>query len=722
MKTIHSLIALSAALLAGSNEVIAAQDTRTNVVPVQSTTVVRPTAVTRTNAGPSIGRPPITRVPPPPGPGATTAPAPAVPSFVPPAPPTGAPGAPVAAAKPQEEVVGPFNFDNMPLGQVLDIYSELVNRTILRPANLPTTTFITLKTRGTLTRSEGITAIEAVLAMNGFTIIPIGDKFVKVVQEGNAPQQGGEFYKGDAKDLPVAGRFVTQIVQLKYIPVQDAIAAITPFAKGLGQSIVPIQSSQTLVIRDYSENIKRMMEIIEKIDTVTELQVKPEVIPIKYALASDIAQVLGSLTSSGAGISVGSRGRSGLSSTGTSGYQGGTGTQGGLSGQPTSTPSQGMLNSPATSGRSSFQNRLQQIVNRAANSGEFQILGEAKIISDERTNSLLIFANDQDMVMIKQIIGQLDVVLAQVLIEAIIMEVSLKDDQTVGVSYVQQRARFNDIETAGGLNNGQNFINPRSFLAPLVGTNGASIGTLGTTNLPAGFSYFGNIGDAFNVAVQLAATDSRVNVLSRPSIQTSHAVEARLFIGDTVPYVTGTYFGGTVNGSSSQYQQKEVGITMSVLPLINPDGLVVMDISQNIEQLGTPITIDGNQVPTTTKREALAKVAVRDRETIVLGGFISTSKTRTKSGVPYLKDIPLLGALFRNKGESGNRVELMVFLRPTVLPTPEAAALAASDQKSKLPGIKQAEFDIREEERKRNEEIEADMRKKLGLKEPVKNK
>ena len=126
--------------------------------------------------------------------------------------------------------------------------------------------------------------------------------------------------------------------------------------------------------------------------------------------------------------------------------------------------------------------------------------------------------------------------------------------------------------------------------------------------------------------------------------------------------------------------------------------------------------IDGNNVPTTTQRAASAKVAVRDRETIILGGFMSKQSTKTKSGVPFLKDIPGLGALFRSTGNDGQQVELMVLIRPTVLPTPEAAALEAADQRDKMPGIKRAELETREEERQREKAVEKEMRKKLGLK------
>ena len=156
----------------------------------------------------------------------------------------------------------------------------------------------------------------------------------------------------------------------------------------------------------------------------------------------------------------------------------------------------------------------------------------------------------------------------------------------------------------GGVQNGT-FLNPGSFVN--TGTNAAS--------LPSGLSYFANFGDDFQATATAVANDSRINVLSRPRIQTSHGVAASLQVGDTVPEVTGTYFGGLAGGqASSQYQQTFVGIDLEVTPLINPDGLVVMDIVQDVEQLGPTTLIDNNQVPTTSKRTASATVSVRDRD------------------------------------------------------------------------------------------------------------
>src|SRR6185369_15453675 len=219
------------------------------------------------------------------------------------------------------------------------------------------------------------------------------------------------------------------------------------------------------------------------------------------------------------------------------------------------------------------------------------------------------------------------------------------------------------------------------------------------------------IGPYFDVAMQALSSDGRVNVLSRPRIQTSHGVEADLFVGQTVPYITGTTFGDFAGVSSrSQYQEKQIGITLQVKPLINPDGLVVMEIYSEIGQPGpAPVIIDGNPVPIINQRQAKATVAVKDRDTIILGGMIGTTKNKTRAGVPYLKDIPLLGALFRSDSDSEQRTELIVLLRPTVLPTPEAAAMVAKTERQNLPGVRRAEAEMQAEETKRLLQAEKDL-------------
>jgi general secretion pathway protein D len=668
----------------------------------------------------SSGAPPIKVAPP----------SPNVPSL--PAPVAGAPVTPVAGtpaataaattnAAPPEKADISYTFPAIPVEQILDIYSDLVGRTLLRAsggaAAIQPTATVTLKTQSPLTRSEAIVALETVLGMNGITIVPIGDKFAKVVTEGSAAAAGGSLSSNT--NLPEAGKFVTQIVQVKYASVEDLAKILVPFSR-IPNSIISLPATQTLILRDYAENVARMMEMIQKIDILTPLSIRPEIIPIRYALASDISAALGALGASG-GTSVGksssgasfSRGSSGNGTTGVGGASGGFGgQQGGYPGQPAAATTGG-IGSAATGARSSFQNNLQRIVQNAASAGQFQLFGQTKIIADERTNSLLVFANDDDMKMIKEIINKLDVVLAQVLIDAIIMEINLTGTQNTGVSYLVQRQNAGTFAGAGGLNNLSSAAS--GFLTGSgTSSNGVSSVAPGSSlaSLPGGFSYFAKFGNDLNVVLEAVAGDSRVNVLSRPRIQTSHAVPADLFIGNTVPYVTGTYNYGYGSGPSSQYTQLEVGIHLQVLPLINPDGLVVMDIQADVEQLGPGVQIAGvGSVPTTTKRQAGAKVAVRDGETIILGGFISDSRTISDSGIPYLKDIPLLGNMFKSKSTENLRTELIMLMRPTVLPTPAAAALVATQERNKLSGVKQAELEIRQEEESRNAKIEAELKK-----------
>ncbi|MGC8742634.1 MAG: secretin N-terminal domain-containing protein [Verrucomicrobiia bacterium] len=599
-------------------------------------------------------------------------------------------------------------FQTLDLSQLLDFYAELVNRTILRPSQLPDVK-ITLKSQTDLTRSEAIRAINAVLAMNGITLVDVGDKFVKVVPEQDVFKLAKPFSSAESvTNMPDMSPFVTVIRQLTNAKPSEVVQALQPFAK-IQNSITPIDSSQILIIRDYADNVKRMLELLDKVDVSVPLEIEPVVIPIKYALASDIAQVLSSLTAGGGGgTTVGgstSGGRRGLTtSTSRVGFGStGVGTTPGMPGyQPPGTTTQ-----PGTTpgaAQSSFADRLRSIVQKASAVGDFQIIGQAKIIADERTNSLLIFADKRDMEMITNIIAKLDVVLAQVLIESLIMEVQLKNDNEFGLSYQQRKPlRAGSFTGIGSIINGT-VLNPGSFST--VGTNAASA--------LSGFSYFGRFSQDLDVTATAIASDSRFNVLSRPRILTSHAKEARIFVGETRPYITGTY-GGYYGGYApySQYQQLPIGIELSVLPFINADGLVVMDIKQTIKNIGGEVKIDNNSVPITIDREAQAYVAVRDRDTVILGGFITSDTTKSSSGVPILKDIPLLGALFKNNSSKKNRNELIVLIRPTVLPTPELAAKATEDERNLLPGVKRAEQEEEELRRQEAEKLEKENSMKL---------
>ena len=609
-----------------------------------------------------------------------------------------------ATNTPPEETVpaGFINFPATDLNQVLKIYAELVNRTVLRPTALPAPT-ITLVTQTPLSRKEAKQAFDAVLALNGIAMIDVGEKFVKVVPTAQAGQVGAPFSKQPIDQIPDMGQYVTHVVQLNYAKPSEMVQALTPFASPGQQGILPIDSSQILVLRDYSENVKRMLEMIKKIDVAVPSEYISEVIPIKYALASDIASALNSLSSGGGGTTVGSAGgggrgggtgsRGGNFGRGTTGYPGST-----TPGMATPFGAQQPGTQPGTQpgGASSFTQRLQNLISKASVTGEIQVLGQTKIIADERTNSLLIFASREDMKMIKDIVAKLDVVLAQVLIEAVIVQVSLDDSHSLGVSYLQKTPSQvgNNFQGIGAVNN-NNILNARNFAL--------NAGTNAVTGLPGGFSYLATLGNNdLDVTITALAGSSKAKILQRPRIQTSHAVPATLFVGEQRPYPTSSYYGGGAFGGYASIQQLQIGVTIEVTPLINPDGLVVMDIHTKIDSFEGNVTIQNvGDVPVTSSKDATAKVAVRDRDTIMLGGLIQTQKTDNNSGIPLLKDIPLLGFLFRTSSYDNSRQELIVLIRPTVLPTPEVAALAARSENAKMPGVREMQSETEREETKR---------------------
>ncbi len=598
--------------------------------------------------------------------------------------------------------------------QVLKIYAELVNRTILRSPTLAAPP-ITLKSQTPLTKKEAITAVEKVLALSGIALINIGDKFVVAVPGAQAPAEAAPWNNTPTERLPDMGQYMTRVIQTTNVRPSALQQILQTFASArIPNPIIAIDDNQMLILRDYTDNVKRMLEMVKQLDVSVPAEFISEVIPIKYAKAADIASALSSLSGGGGGGTTlgaprgGARGAAG--GVGRGGLGGGFGTSLGMPGatgyQPGALGAQGTLGTGAAgtpSAGGTFSDRLNAIIRRAASSsGDLQIIGQTKIIADERTNSLLVFAFRQDMEMIKDIVSKLDVVLAQVLIESVILDVTLSDNTAFGFSYLPQKPT-----QIGNYYSGISALNNVGFLTPGI----FSAVTNSAGSLASGFSYLGRFGQDLEVTLTALAANSAVKVIQRPSVMTFHATPASVFIGSTVPYVTASYYGGGyAGGPASSYTPLQVGIELDVTPFINPDGLVVMTISENISEVNgsTPIVGVGN-VPNTTQRTLTSEVAVRDRETIVLGGFIRTSTDNEKSGMPILKDIPLIGPLFTSSSRNRARSELMVLMRPTVLRTPEIAAAETTTLKRRLPGVSSAEAESEADEAKRAKAMEDEL-------------
>jgi type II secretion system protein D len=335
-----------------------------------------------------------------------------------------------------------------------------------------------------------------------------------------------------------------------------------------------------------------------------------------------------------------------------------------------------------TTAASTFNQRFQQILSRAGQqAGQVQLLQDARIVPDERSNSLIVFANKQDMKMITNIVAKVDQLMAQVVIDAIIMDVQLSDSYSLGISWLMQPQQTGNW-TQSAANNTGNLI---TSLTNIAGSSG--------------FTYLAKYRDDLNVAVSALAGKNRGQILARPRIQTTHATPASFSVGETVPFISGTYQGGSIYGPSAYFSQLNVDTTLDVTPFITPDDLVVMEISQQISEISGFEEFPGvGKQPRTINRSATSTISVRDGETVILGGYIRASKSKTSSGVPLLKDIPLLGAAFRSKSSDAKRSELIVLIRPTILRTPEDAAREAQATRERLPGIRDLEEQAIEKE------------------------
>ena len=610
-----------------------------------------------------------------------------------PAPPVVPPGTP-APTEEQGFNVG-HSLQNVPLDVFLVEYQELVGRTLLPAQNLPNVTFSVTVTRN-MTLKESIVLYETLLAQRGIAVVPMLDgKAAQIIPAADVTKTPPKFTNVPKDELPDGETYIIYPVTLQYVLPSELVDTLTAYAKS-PNAVQGIDSTRTLILRDFASNVKRMLTVLEKLDVEEEIDEEHEIVSIKYALSQDIATVLGSLTTGGSVTGTSSSSTSGSSTrrpttSGASGARPTSGTssmrrwatptRSSSSGRPSS--SSGRPSSSSSSGRpSSSSGSLQQRLNSitrgsSSNNQPGLLLGDIKVVSYERNNEVLLIGRRRYLDVAKTLINQLDRVQKQVLIEAMIIDVALGDGKSFGASIRQAQQEIGGNAVGGGLS---------TAIASALGPGQLGANTISGATASDGFQYFMKMGLNWEVAVKAVQNSTQVQMLSRPAIQTSHAELAELFIGEKRPVVTGT-ITDISGGSSNQYQLQDFGITLNILPFINDENLVVMDITQQVQDIVGSEQINGNNVPVTTDRSANSKVAVRDGEMIVLGGFIKNKKTSFQDRVPVLSSIPLLGNMFKSNEVKNERYELIVMLRPTVMDTPAAAAAEALSRQSGLPGI-----------------------------------
>ena len=579
-----------------------------------------------------------------------------------------------APAQPGQQVL---NLKDADITSFIGLVSEATGKNFVVDPRV--TGKVTVISQSPLGEDELYEVFLSVLRVNGFAAVPAG-KIVKIVPEQAAGQDGG-IDSGNSDAL------VTRILTLRHVTPADMAQALRPLLPQ-GANMIPHQSSSSLVITDRAGNVARIESIIARLDQASESEI--DVVALRHANASEVVRTLTMLQPAGdaAGNKLAADERT--NSVLIAGDKGRR-----LRWRALVTN----LDTPLGEGDST-----QVIYLRYADAEQLvpilesslsSLLGQQAIPSQDgqagtrtsfiqahkETNALVVTAPPAVTRELRNVIRQLDIRRAQVLIEAIVAEVNDQTARQLGVEWQATTDDFTDQGVIGGTNfvgvNGSSGIfglaqNPAS----LAGAAGLSLGyILGTTTLPGTDDEILQVG----ALVRALTGDSNTNILSTPSTVTLDHQEAVLSVGQEVPFLTGQYastgttnvsgggIGGNQSGVVNPFQtidRKEVGLKLRVTPHINEGDSVVLDL--DLEASSIAPNTSGAVDLVTNSRKLTTRVLIPDGGMLVIGGLTSEELRETVQKVPGLGNIPVLGNLFKSRSTTKERRNLMVFLKPTI--------------------------------------------------------
>ena len=653
-------------------------------------------------------------------------------------------------AKPQQQQVQQkqsgetvmLNFVNADIDAVVRAIGQFTNRIFVVDPRVKGT--LSLVTERPVTREQAYEQLLTALRLQGFTIVQTGN-VARVLPEADAKLQGGDVVIPQTA-APRGDQLITQVFRLRY----ESATAMVPILRPLiapNNTISAYPQNNTLVITDYADNLRRIQRIIESIDTPATSDV--EMIQVKNGLAMEIATVVNRVLDEGArasgqAVDAGQRisilaeprtntlilrapspARLALAKNLISQLDKPALTPGNINvvylrnaeavklapllraiigSDPTFVPQQtssGLSQSGSTTtggagGLSTGQPAapaggtapgIPQIASGGASGAAGGLAG--MIQADAATNSLIITAPEVLYRNIRTIIDKLDVRRAQVVIESLIAEVSADRAAEFGIQWQSLGSALNDPGTNvfAGTNfgtSGQNIIGASQNIGS-VG-QGLNIGVIrGTVNLPG-------VGEVLNLAFLARALETKAdaNILSTPTIQTLDNEEAKFLVGQNIPLITGSFAstgaGGAVGVNPFQtFERRDIGLQLRVKPQISEGGVVRLAIYQELSSIQNTLTAAQGGI-ITNKRSFESTVLVEDGNIVVLGGLIEDRTDNSKSSVPVLGDIPILGYLFRYENRSRKKTNLLVFLRPYVVRDEVTSSALAMDRYDYIRG------------------------------------
>ncbi len=590
-----------------------------------------------------------------------------------------------------------FDFSNTDILAFIKIVSELTGKNFVVDERVKGKVNVISPEKIPLSAVYSI--FQSVLSVHGYTAVPMGD-IVKIIPQKQVKDTGVETYTGRLPDKLALEEYVTLIRRLRYIDAQELIAIFRTIMPPEA-SIIAHAPSNTLIITDTRANVSRMMMIIDNIDIMDAFN-EPRIFELKYADAQTIADILYSLFSGDDSVT-------GNIKTNIPGRRGRRATVAGGAQQLVIVPETRTnsliisadanqlriiesliqsLDSEVSKDRSSFhvyylehadaQNlkevltqQVTQVSHRPGmppqqSSGQSLFKEEVVISADQETNSLIITASPYDYQILKDVIAKLDVPRAQVLVEALIVELTLEKSQEIGVEWRSlEQPEAGKYTPFGGTTlpsgaSGSSALT-EAMTNPYAPPSGMILGIAKGTFTFGGKEYV-NIG-ALARAFQ---ADSDVNVLSTPHILTLDNQEAEIIIGEERPFLRSTQTT-SLDSVIRTYEYKDVGLTLRITPHISQSQFVKLDIFQEIKDFVEQMEVGAI---TTTKRQAKTTVVVEDKQTVVIGGLIKDNISKGNALVPCLGKIPIIGWLFKSMKTQNKKTNLMIFITPYIISNP----------------------------------------------------
>ena len=592
-----------------------------------------------------------------------------------------------------------IDFSDVDINVFIKFISELTGKNFIVDRRVKGN--VTIISPSKISVQEAYMVFESVLNINGFSTVEAG-RVIKIIPSPDAKSQNIDTGVGKSGDI-ARDRLVTRIIPLKFADASEIKRLLTPLVSK-GSIILSYNDTNTLIITDTLSNIQRLLKIVYAVD-VMGIGKRISVIPVEHADASKLVK---NLTGIFTARSRGEKRKTDPDLVVKFVADERTNSVVVLASEvETDRVKQlvALLDKKVPRGDEKIRvyylehanaedlaKVLQEIPSDSAKKTEGKKLApliskSAKITADPATNSLIIMAEKEDYPVMEEVIAKLDIPRSMVYIECLIMEVNVDHGLNLGTEWRVGDGFDNDDGAAAGGFSGNNYSNYKGFESDATLPSGFSVGIMGEKLTIGGITF-----PTLGVMIQAYQNDSNVHILSTPQVLTTDNEEATLTIGKNVPYQTRSAAENSTDTYSS-YEYKDVGITLKITPQISKDRLVRLDVYQEVTKLDNANT-ESNDRPTTLKRKIETTLIVEDGHTVVIGGLIDETLSRSEHSVPCLGGIPGLGYLFKTESNGEDRTNLYVFLTPRVVKNPLEAKQIYDEKKGEIDTIKKGDVKL----------------------------